>query len=164
MKSLVKLLVSITLVMFAASCKQDDTILPLTKEVFAGTWEYTIEISFEGTNYDTDQSVSETKRLSGTFTWNENLDGWLEGEIEYSYLMGYLDEGWLGFTEDKFTWSENGKEYDAFCPWKSVAVNNKTKDFTTESGKWAYVTVKYPDGSEIYCSNVDATLSARKIK
>ncbi|MBR2318826.1 MAG: hypothetical protein IKA52_04040 [Bacteroidaceae bacterium] len=163
MKSFVKLLVSITLVMFAASCKHDDS-LPLTKETFAGTWEYTIEISFEGTNYDTGQSISETKRLSGTFTWDERLNGWLEGDIQYSYLIGYLDEEWLGFTEDKFTWSENGKEYAAFCPWQSVAVNNKTKDFTTENGKWASVTVKYPDGSEIYCSNVDATFRARKIK
>lgn len=162
MKSLIKLLVSITLVMFATSCEQDE--FTLIKETLAGTWEYTIEISFEGTNYNTEQSVSETKRLSGTFTWDEMLDGSLEGDIEYSYLIGSIDDGWLGFTEDKFAWSENGKEYEAFCPWKSVAVNKKTKEFTTENSKWAWVEVKYPDGNEIYCSNVDATFTAKKIK
>ena len=111
MKTLFKLFVSITLVMLATSCEQDE--MSLTKETFAGTWEYTIEISFEGTNYNTEQSVSETKKFSGTFTWDENLDGWLEGDIEYSYLMGYIDNGWLGFTEDDFRWSENGIEYQA---------------------------------------------------
>lgn len=162
MKALFKLFVSITLVVFATSCEQED--MPLKKEAFAGTWEYTIEISFEGTNYNTEQSVSETKKFSGTFTWDENLDGWLEGDIEYSYLMGYIDNGWLGFTEDDFRWSENGIEYVAFCPWKSVEVNKKTKDFTTENASWAWVEVKLPDGSEIHCSSVDATLTARKIK
>lgn len=160
MKSLIKLLVSITLVMFATSCETDE----LTEETLAGTWKYTIEISFEGTNYNTEQSVSETKILSGTFTWDDKLDGWLEGDIEYSYLMGNLNEGWLGFTADEFTWSENGKEYKAFCPWISVTVNNKTKEFTTKDGSWAWVEITYPDGNEISCSSVDATFTARKIK
>lgn len=160
MESFTKLFITTILVIFATSCKREND----TETSLAGTWEYSIEISFEGTNYNTNQSISETKKFSGVFTWDEGLDGWLEGDIEYSYLMGHLDEGQLGFTEDNFRWSENGKEYEAFCIWNSVPATNSTKEFTTKSGMYSWVEVTYPDGNEIFCTDVDATLKARKIE
>lgn len=167
MRSIVKLLITILLIAFLASCNSEESI----KKSLVGKWEYTIEISFKGTNYNTNQSISETKMFSGTFTWDEDLYGLLEGDIEYSYLDGAIGdflemygELRLGFTGEDFGWSENGKQYKAFCDWKNVPVKYNMKEFTVESGSYSWVEVTNSDGSEIFCSYVEATLKARKIR
>ena len=166
MKAIIKSLFFITLVLFATSCEREEAI----EKSLVGKWEYTIELSFEGTNYNTDQSISGTKKFSGTFTWDENLHGYLEGDIEYSYFDGfitddYLDsdgEYYLGFTDDSFHWSEAGNEYEAYCDWKSIAVQYSMKKITTKNGGLAWVEIMRPDGSEVLCLAVEATLEARK--
>ena len=165
MKSVIKLLFSIALVICATSCEREEAI----EKSLVGKWEYTIELSFEGTNYNTDQSISGTKKFLGTFTWDENLHGYLEGDIENSYFDGVVDDFFemygelrLGFTDDSFEWSEQGKQYEAYCAWNNIPVKYNMKEFTIESGKYAWVEVTCSDGSEIYCSNVKATLEARK--
>lgn len=172
MKPIIKSLVFSALAIFVTSCECEGTI----EKSLAGKWEYTIEISFKGTN-NTDPSVSETKKFSGTFTWDETLDGYLEGDLgdSYSYLDGfitddYLDsdgEYYLAFYADTFHWSENGKQYEAFCDWKSVPVRYNMKSFKTTPINWIgspWVEIIRPDGSEVFCLAVEATLEARKIR
>ena len=169
MKPLIKLIISaILLVVCVTSCENEEMI----EKSLSGKWEYTIKISFEGTNYNTDQSISGEKTFSGTFTWDETLDGYLEGDIELSYFDGFMvddfleryDGNQLGFTDGSFTWFENGIEFEAYGAWKSVPLKYNMKEFTTTDGSFAWVEVTYPDGSEIFCSNVEATLEARKIR
>ncbi len=170
MKATIKLLFSIALVICATSCEREEAI----EKSLAGKWEYIIELSFEGTNYNTGQSISGTKIFSGTFTWDETLDGYLEGDLEnsYSYLDGYIvddfldfyDEDRLGLDDDSFYWYEDGKQYEAYCAWKNIPVKYNMKEFTTESSSYSWVEITYPDDSEVYCSNVEATLEARKIR
>lgn len=167
MKAIIKSLFFITLVMFATSCEREEAI----EKSLVGEWEYTIEISFKGTN-NTDPSVFGTKKFTGTFTWDENLHGYLEGDIEYSYLDGvitdyYLDsdgEYYLEFIDDSFHWLEAGNEYEAYCDWKSIPVKYNMKEFTIESGRYAWVEIIRLDGSEVFCLAVEATLEARKIR
>lgn len=158
MKTVIKFLGYITLVILAASCERDETSV----KSLVGTWEYTIQLSFRGTNYDTGQSISESKNFSGTFTWDDNLHGYLMGDIEYSYLDGYVEDGRLGFIEDSFRWSEGGKEYEIFCVWNSVPVERKMKTFTTTAGKHSWVEVQYSNGNEVFGDYVEATFTARK--
>lgn len=167
MKPIIKSLVFIALAIFATSCEREEAI----EKSLAGKWEYTIEISFKGTN-NTDPSVSGTKKFTGTFTWDENLHGYLEGDIEYSYLDGFITDDYLesdgkyylGFTDDSFHWLEAGNEYEAYCDWKSIAVKYSMKKFTTKNGGFAWVEIICPDGSEVFCLAVEATLEARKIR
>lgn len=160
MKSIIKCLVIATLLMLITSCESNE----ISRSSFEGTWEYIIEISFEGTNYDVDRTISETKKFTGTFTWDSDLKAYMNGDIENSYLDGTITDGRLGFFADSFNWSEKGKKYTASCNWKSVETTNNLKEFTTKSQKHSWVEVKYPDGYEIFCTNVNATFKAKKIR
>ena len=156
-KSIIKSLVFLTLFMFTTSCES-------VKSSYEGTWEYTIEISFEGTNYNIDRTISESKKFIGTFTWDSELKAYLMGDIEGSYLIGSVKDKKLGFIDASFSWSEKGKKYTAFCDWKSVDAKYNLKEFTTKNTKYAWVEVNYPDGYKILCTNVNATFKSKKMR
>jgi hypothetical protein len=169
--TILKVLLLFVIVLSVCACRPNYESI---EKSLAGTWEYTINISYEGINYATGQSVSGTKTFSGTFTWDENLEGYLEGELEdsYSHLNGFIaddflelsEENQLSLNDDSFYWSENAKKYEAFCDWKNIPVKYNMKEFTTESGVYAYVEIEDLDGSKIFCPDTKAILKARKIK
>lgn len=167
MKSVIKIWFPIALLCLAISCekkggeKYDATI----ETSLVGKWEYTINVSYTGVDNTTGLPVSGERTFKGTFTWDDYLHGLLGGDLEecYSYLEGSVDDGHLTFIEDRFTWSENGNYYKAFCTWNSVPVTKKTKEFTTTCGKWSYLDIDYADGHEVHTDDINATFKAKKI-
>ena len=165
MKPIIKSLVFIALAIFATSCERPKTI----EESLVGKWKYTIEIAFTGTNYNTGLSISKSENFSGTFTWDDYLDGYLEGDLEDSFIDGYIHDDYLELYEEVqlgllhgFSWSKDNVEYEAYCDWEFVPIKYKQKEFRVTEGKLSWVEVTYPDGSKIFCTNVKATLEARK--
>lgn len=162
MKHLFNILAPIALVFIATSCekpsgeKYDEAV----ESALVGKWEYTIDISYSGTDYTTGLPVSGEKTLRGTFTWDEYLNGELTGQ---TFFDGSVDEGYLGFRESDLKWAENGNYYKAFCSWNSVPVTKKTKEFTTTCGKWSYLDIDYADGHEVHTDDINATFKAKKI-
>lgn len=167
MKHLFNILAPIALVFIATSCekpsgeKYDEAV----ESALVGKWEYTIDISYSGTDYTTGLPVSGERTFKGTFTWDDYLHGLLGGDLEecYPYLEGSVDDGHLTFIEDSFTWSENDIEYEVFCDWQNTPVTKKTKEFSTKSAGYSWVEITYPNGNEIFTTDMTATLKAKKI-
>lgn len=171
MKHLFNFLVPIALLCCAVSCekqgggggvKQDAAI----ESALVGEWEYTIDIWYSGTNYDTMMPVTGEKIFKGTFTWDENLYGNLDWNNKplSSYMNGGVENGQLEIIGDSLIWTENGEEYEVFCTWDPIAVTKKTKEFSVYCGEYSWIEITYPDGSEMFTNNIIATITAKKIK